>query len=205
MVRLEEKPTKPKSDHALVGVYMFDDTIFEAVHAIRPSARGELEITDAIQYLITKGYDVRSHVITGWWKDTGKLEDMLEANRMVLSTLERDVRGHVDEKSRVIGAVVIDEGAVIENSELRGPLVIGKGAIIRDSYVGPFTAIAAGCEIVGSEIEFSIILESSHIVNLGRRLEGSLIGKNVRIKKSPPRPLAYRFMVGDNSEIQVPE
>ncbi len=205
VVRLEEKPRVPKSDHALVGVYMFDDTIFEAVHAIRPSARGELEITDAIQYLITKGFDVRSHVIRGWWKDTGKLEDMLEANRMVLSSLEQDVRGEVDAATRIVGAVVVDEGARIENSELRGPLVIGRGAVVRDSYVGPFTAVAAGCEIVGSEVEFSIILEDSQIVNLGRRLEGSLIGKNVRILPSPRRPSAYRFMVGDNSEIQVPE
>lgn len=205
VVRLEEKPKVPKSDFALVGVYMFDDTIFEAVHAIKPSPRGELEITDAIQYLITKGYDVRSHVIRGWWKDTGKLEDMLEANRMVLSSIERDVRGHVDDVSRIHGNVIVDEGAVVENSELRGPLVIGAGAIVRNSYVGPFTAIAARCQILGSEVEFSIVLEDSHVVNLARRLEGSLIGRNVRILPSPPRPKAYRFMVGDNSEIQVPE
>jgi glucose-1-phosphate thymidylyltransferase len=205
VVRLEEKPEKPKSDYALVGVYMFDPTIFEAVNAIRPSTRGELEITDAIQYLITKGYDVRSHVIDGWWKDTGKLEDMLEANRMVLSTIERSVKGKIDDRTRIIGAVIVEEGAVIENSELRGPLMIGKGAVVRDSYVGPFTAIADGCEIVGSEIEFSIVLECSRIISIGRRLEGSLIGKNVRILHSPPRPRAYRFMVGDNSEIQVPE
>ena len=205
VIGLEEKPKKPKSDYALVGVYMFDSTIFEAVNAIRPSARGELEITDAIQWLITEGKDVRSHVIKGWWKDTGKLEDMLEANRVALSGFERDVRGKVDATTRVIGDVVVAEGATIEHSELRGPLIIGEGTLIRDSYVGPFTAISSGCEIIGAEIEFSIVLENCRIESLGRRIEGSLIGKNVRIMRGPAKPRAYRFMVGDNSEIQVPE
>jgi glucose-1-phosphate thymidylyltransferase len=205
VVGLEEKPARPKSDYALVGVYMFDRTIFEAVDNIAPSARGELEITDAIQYLITNGRDVRSHVIKGWWKDTGKLEDMLEANRMMLSTSERRIAGRVDEASRIIGDVVLEEGADVTNSELRGPLIIGRDSVIRDSYVGPFTSISDGCEIVGSEIEFSIVLENSRIHSLGRRLEGSLIGKNVQITRSPSRPKAFRFMVGDSSEIQVPE
>jgi glucose-1-phosphate thymidylyltransferase len=205
VVGLEEKPARPKSEFALVGVYMFDPHIFEAVHAIRPSARGELEITDAIQYLITNGYDVRSHVITGWWKDTGKLEDMLEANRVALTGIERDVRGQIDASTRVIGDVVVREGAVIENSELRGPLIIGAGTLVRDSYVGPFTAISDGCRILGAEIEFSIVLEDCLVENLGRRLEGSLIGRNVRITQGPAKPRAFRFMVGDNSEIQVPE
>jgi glucose-1-phosphate thymidylyltransferase len=205
VVRLEEKPKQPKSDYALVGVYMFDATIFEAVDAIRPSARGELEITDAIQHLIEHGRDVRSHVIKGWWKDTGKLEDLLEANRVALTSIERDVRGRVDARSRVIGEVVVGEGAVVENSELRGPLVIGPGTVVRDSYVGPFTAISSRCTVVGSEVEFSIVLEESRIENLSQRLERSLIGKNVRIAQGPAKPRAFRFMVGDNSEIQVPE
>ena len=205
VVRLEEKPQRPKSDYALVGVYMFDSTVFEAVDAIRPSGRGELEITDAIQYLIEKGRDVRSHVIKGWWKDTGKLEDLLEANRMALTALERDVRGAVDARSRLIGEVSIGEGAVVENSELRGPLVIGEGTVIRDSYVGPFTSISSRCAIVGSEIEFSIVLEDSRLENLSTRLEGSLIGRNARITQAPVKPRAFRFMIGDNSEIQVPE
>jgi glucose-1-phosphate thymidylyltransferase len=205
VVGLEEKPEKPKSDHALVGVYMFDATIFDAVKAIRPSARGELEITDAIQWLIDQGKDVRSHVITGWWKDTGKLEDMLEANRVALTGLERSVEGSVDEASRVIGDVVVEKGARVVNSELRGPLIIGEGTEVRDSYVGPFTAISSGCTVIGSEIEFSIVLENCRVEHLGRRMEGSLIGKNVRISQAPARPRAFRFMVGDNSEIQVPE
>jgi glucose-1-phosphate thymidylyltransferase len=205
VIGLEEKPKEPKSDYALVGVYMFDPTIFDAVHAIRPSPRGELEITDAIQWLITEGKDVRSHVIKGWWKDTGKLEDMLEANRVALSGFDRDVQGELVGRTRIIGDVVVEAGARIENSELRGPLIIGEGTIVRDSYVGPFTAISSGCEIVGTEIEFSIVLENCRIEARGRRIEGSLIGKNVRITRGPVTPRAYRFMVGDNSEIQVPE
>jgi glucose-1-phosphate thymidylyltransferase len=205
VVALEEKPKSPKSDYALVGVYMFDKTIFEAVKAIKPSARGELEITDAIQYLITTGRDVRSHVIKGWWKDTGKLEDMLEANRVALSGIERRVEGSVDERTRLIGDVIVEKGAVIQNSELRGPLIIGADTLVQDSYVGPFTAISHACRIVASEIEYSIVLEESRIEHLHRRIEGSLIGKNVRINQAPARPRASRFMVGDNSEIQVPE
>jgi glucose-1-phosphate thymidylyltransferase len=205
VVALEEKPAKPKSDYALVGVYMFDRSIFEAVNAIRPSARGELEITDAIQYLIRQGKDVRSHIIKGWWKDTGKLEDVLEANRVALSGLDRDVRGTVDERTRVIGDVVVEEGAVIRNSELRGPLIIGANTVVADSYVGPFTSISRDCRIEGAEIEFSIVLEESRIGSLGRRIEGSLIGRNVTIARGVVLPRAYRFMVGDSSEIQVPE
>lgn len=205
VVALEEKPEHPKSDYALVGVYMFDDTIFEAVNAIRPSPRGELEITDAIQYLIKQGRDVRSHIIKGWWKDTGKLEDMLEANRVALSGMDRDVRGTIDESTRVIGDVVVEEGAVIRNSELRGPLIIGANTVVEDSYVGPFTSISRDCHLHGAEIEFSIVLEESRIGSLGRRIEGSLIGRGVTIKRAPAVPRAYRFMVGDSSEIQVPE
>jgi glucose-1-phosphate thymidylyltransferase len=143
-------------------------------------------------------------VIQGWWKDTGKLEDLLEANRMALTSVERDVRGAVDARSRVIGEVVVDEGAVVENSELRGPLVVGAGTVVRDSYIGPFTSISARCRIVGSEVEFSIVLEESRLEHLSGRVEGSLIGRNVRITQAPARPRAFRFMVGDNSEIQVP-
>ncbi len=205
VVGLEEKPKEPKSDYALVGVYMFDKSIFEAVNAIEPSARGELEITDAIQWLITQGKDVRSHIIKGWWKDTGKLEDMLEANRVALSGFDRDVKGKVDDETKIIGDVVVGEGATIERSELRGPLIIGEGTIVRDSYIGPFTAISSGCEISGAEIEFSIILENSRVTSIGRRIEGSLVGKNVTISRGPAKPRAFRFMIGDNSEIQVPE
>lgn len=205
VVGLEEKPANPKSDFALVGVYLFDPNVFRAVDAIQPSARGELEITDAIQYLIDEGFDVRSHVIKGWWKDTGKLTDMLEANRVALSGIALDVRGTVDDATVVHGAVIVEEGATVVRSELRGPLIVGAGSVIEEAYIGPFTSVSAGCRIVRSEIEFSIVLENSVIESLGRRMEGSLIGKDARITQGPARPAAYRFMVGDNCEIQVPE
>ncbi len=204
VVRLEEKPEKPKSDLALVGVYMFDSEVFEAVENIRPSWRGELEITDAIQYLIDTGRDVRAHEVTGWWKDTGKLDDILEANRMILERLERSIRGDVDAASKVDGKVVIEEGAVVEGSVLRGPLIVGRGSRILRSYVGPFTSIYHDVTIQNAEIEHSIILENSRISNLGRRMERSLVGKDVDISKSASMPNAYRFMVGDASRIEVP-
>ena len=204
VVRLVEKPETPRSDLALVGVYMFGPEVFESVRRITPSFRNELEITDAIQDLIDRGLMVRPHIVDGWWKDTGKLEDMLEANRLILDTLERRIDGSVDPASSVEGRVVIEGGAVIEASVVRGPVIIGAGAIVRQSYVGPFTSLMQGVEIRGSEIEHSIVLESSSIVDLGGRLVDSLVGRNVRIVRQPAKPLAYRLMVGDNSEIGIP-
>lgn len=204
IVRLEEKPKKPRSNLALVGVYMFDAHIFEAVHAIKPSRRNELEITDAIQYLIDKKYDVRSHVITGWWKDTGKLEDMLEANRIILSGLHQKIEGDVSEDTRVEGEVVIGAGTTVVGSTLRGPIVIGQNCVIKSAFVGPFTSIADQCRIIDSEVEHSIILEGSSITGLRRRMESSLIGRNVTVTRQPDRqPQAYRLMVGDSSQIEV--
>ena len=203
VLRLQEKPPQPRSDLALVGVYMFNPTVFEAVNAIRPSARGELEITDAIQYLVDHGKRVRAHVIRGWWKDTGKLEDLLEANRLVLSGLQRRIEGSVDDASRVEGQVVIEAGAEVHASLLRGPLIVGAGTVVRSSYIGPFTSIAAQCRIEESEIEHSIVLESAQLLGIGSRIEGSLVGRNVRVVRSDLRPKAYKFMVGDNSEIQL--
>jgi glucose-1-phosphate thymidylyltransferase len=204
VVRLEEKPREPRSNLALVGVYMFDSAIFEAVDRIKPSWRNELEITDAIQYLIDAGKDVRAHEIAGWWKDTGKLDDILEANRMILEAIERDVRGTVDAASRVDGKVVVDEGAVVVESVLRGPLIIGRNTRIARSYVGPFTSVYHDVTIEDSEIEHSIVLEHSRIVNLGSRMERSLVGKDVEIVRSGTAPKAFRFMVGDASRIEVP-
>jgi len=203
VVHLEEKPRQPKSDLALVGVYMFNRTVFEAVNSIRPSARGELEITDAIQYLIDHGKRVRAHVIQGWWKDTGKLDDLLEANRLVLSGLQRRIEGRVDDTSRVEGQVVVEKGARVHGSLLRGPLILGADTEVRGSYIGPFTSIAANCRIEDSEIEHSIVLESAQVLGIGSRIEGSLVGRNVRLVRSDLRPKAYKFMVGDNSEIQL--
>ncbi len=201
--RLTEKPKEPKSDLALVGVYMFDSSIFEAVNAIKPSARGELEITDAIQWLIDHGKNVNCHVITGWWKDTGKLEDMLEANRMVLSRAKRQVHGKLDAKTRTEGDVIVGTGTVVENSILRGPLVIGERCVIQNTYVGPFTSVYDDVTIRNSEIEHSIVLERCTIQDIPVRIEGSLIGKEVRIQRSQLKPTAYRFMVGDSSLVDV--
>jgi len=201
--RLTEKPKEPKSDLALVGVYMFDSSIWDAVNGIKPSFRNELEITDAIQWLIDHGKNVHCHVISGWWKDTGKLEDMLEANRMVLSRAKRSLKGNLDSKTRTEGDVIVGAGSVVENSILRGPLVIGERCVIQNTYVGPFTSIYDDVTIRNSEIEHSIVLERCVIQDIPVRIEGSLIGKEVRIQKSQSKPTAYRFMVGDSSLVDV--
>ena len=203
VVRLVEKPKAPTSDLALVGVYMFSSAVFDAVKSITPSFRNELEITDAIQTLIDRGLEVRPHIVDGWWKDTGKLEDMLEANRLILDTIERRIEGSVDASSRVEGKVVIEAGAVVEHSVVRGPVIIGARARIVHAYVGPFTSIMNDAEIRESEIEHSIVLEGSSISNLVTRVEDSLIGKNVKIYRLPVKPSAYRFMLGDNSEVGI--
>ncbi len=203
VVRLTEKPKQPRSDLALVGVYMFDSHIFEAVDAIKPSLRNELEITDAIQHLIDRGLNVRCHIITGWWKDTGKLEDMLEANRMVLSRTRRSIRGNLDPETRVEGEVIVGPGTAVENSILRGPLIIGERCSIKNSYIGPFTSVYDDVAIRNSEIEHSIVLERCVIQDIPVRIEASLIGKEVRIQRSQLKPTAYRFMVGDSSLVDV--
>jgi glucose-1-phosphate thymidylyltransferase len=203
VIRLVEKPQAPKSDLALVGVYMFGREVFESVKAIRPSFRNELEITDAIQNLIDRGLSVRPHIVEGWWKDTGKLEDMLEANRLILDTIERRVDGTVDAESRIEGKVVVEAGAVIEHSVVRGPVIIGEGARITRAYVGPFTSIGGSVQIRDTEIEHSIVLEGAVITDLATRIEDSLIGRNVSIYRLPVRPSAYRFMLGDNSEVGI--
>jgi glucose-1-phosphate thymidylyltransferase len=202
VVRLVEKPQEPASDLALVGVYLFDATIHEAVAAIEPSPRGELEITDAIQWLIDHGYRVRHEVLDGWWKDTGKLEPLLEGNRLVLETLETDIRGTVDESSRIDGRVVIEDGAEVVRSTIRGPAIIGERTRIVDSYVGPFTSISRDCEIVGSEIEHSVVLEESRIENVPRLVD-SLIGKEAEVVRTEIRPSATRLMLGDHSRVDL--
>ena len=203
VVRLVEKPKEPIGDLALVGVYMFGSEIFESVNQIAPSFRNELEITDAIQNLIDRGLTVRPHIVEGWWKDTGKLEDILEANRLILDTLERRIEGKVDDDSRVEGKVVIEDGACVERSVIRGPAIIGRGARIVHAYVGPFTSIMNDVEIRDSEVEHSIVLEGASLRDLANRVIDSLIGKNVRIYRIPLKPSAYRFMLGDNSEVGI--
>ncbi|MGB9619470.1 MAG: glucose-1-phosphate thymidylyltransferase, partial [Armatimonadota bacterium] len=202
-VKLVEKPKDPPSDLALVGVYMFDHHIFEAVNAIQPSARGELEITDAIQYLIDHGYRVESHLVSGWWKDTGNLEAMLEANRLILDGLETDIKGEVDAQSAIAGRVSIGKGSRIIHSSIRGPAIIGEDCLIENSFVGPYTSINDRVTIKSSEIEHSIILEDCKILNIESRMEDSLLGRNVTIEKDGRKPRAYRMMLGDNSAVGV--
>jgi glucose-1-phosphate thymidylyltransferase len=202
VVRLVEKPAEPPSDLALVGVYLFDRTIHEAVHAIRPSWRDELEITDAIQWLIDNGHPVRSQVVTGFWKDTGQLGALLEGNRLVLESIEPLVEGKVDDESRLVGRVVVQQGAEVVRSIIRGPAIVGEGTRVVDSFVGPFTAIYYGCEILRSEIEHSIVLEQSRIVDMPR-IEDSLIGKQVEVTRSQSKPHAHRLMLGDHSRVDL--
>ncbi|HEX2223745.1 MAG TPA: glucose-1-phosphate thymidylyltransferase, partial [Thermoanaerobaculia bacterium] len=207
--RLVEKPKEPRSNLALVGVYMFDARIHESVKRIKPSARGELEITDAIQDLIDRGLDVHPHIVRGWWKDTGKLDDMLEANRIVLESLDerRGINvgnlGQVGKGSRIEGRVHLGEGVELIDSLVRGPVVIGDGARIENAFVGPYTSIGDRCTLVCCEVENSIILADSEIRDIPLRIDGSLIGRNVKIVKTDFKPKAYRFMVGDNSEVGI--
>jgi glucose-1-phosphate thymidylyltransferase len=202
VARLVEKPAEPKSDLALVGVYMFTPLIHDAARAIEPSGRGELEITDAIQWIVDGGKRVESHIVRGWWKDTGRLDDMLEANRLILDTIDRRIDGDLVD-AQVEGRVIVEAGAHLENATVRGPAVIGAGAVIRDAYIGPYTAIGPRCVIEGAEIEHSILLEGAAVRGLDGRMESSLLGRDVQISRGRTQPRAYRFMVGDQSEIGI--
>lgn len=203
IIRLIEKPKNPPSDLALVGIYMFDHHVFEAVNAIKPSWRGELEITDAIQWLIEQGYAVHPYIHRGWWIDTGRPGDMLEANDLVLEEIEYAVNGYVDRDSTVDRRVRIERGAEIINSIVRGPSVIGENTRIVNSYVGPFTSILHNVIIENSEIEHSMVLENSQIRNIDARIQDSLIGRDVIITKSPIRPKALKLTLADNSQVGI--
>jgi glucose-1-phosphate thymidylyltransferase len=202
VIGLEEKPENPKSDLALVGVYLFTPLIHEAVRAIEPSWRGELEITHALQHLIDLRADVHSTVIRGYWKDTGNVVDMLEVNRTVLETVEHRIDGKVDERSELVGRVVVEEGASITDSRIVGPVIIGAGTRVSDSYVGPFTSVAENCRIADSELEFSIVLRDSSISGVGR-IESSLIGRHVEVTPTTGVPAAHRLVLGDHSKVQI--
>jgi glucose-1-phosphate thymidylyltransferase len=202
VARLVEKPEEPKTDLALVGVYMFTPAIFDAARSIEPSRRNELEITDAIQTLVDRGLRVDPHIVDGWWKDTGQVHDMLEANRLILDDLDERIDGELVD-TRVEGRVVIEAGARLERSTVRGPAVIGAGSRLVDAYIGPYTAIGAHVVVSNAEIEHAIVLEGSSIQDLDGRIEASLIGKNVAISRSPDLPRAFRFVVGDNAEIAI--
>ena len=202
VVRLVEKPTDPPSDLALVGVYLFDSTIHEAVASIKPSDRGELEITDAIQWLIDEQHVVRCELLSGWWIDTGKLTPLLEANRLLLEKIEPRIDGSVDDRSVIDGRVVVAAGAEIVNSTIRGPAAVGTGTRIVDSFIGPFSAIGSGCEVSNSEIEHSVVMDDSRIIDI-LRLEDSLIGSDAVISRSRTRPRALRLMVGDHCQVDI--
>ena len=203
VVRLVEKPPEPQTNLALVGVYMFTACVHDAAKAIEPSGRGELEITDAIQRLVDEGMRVEPHIVKGWWKDTGRLEDMLAANRLVLDTIQTRLDGELID-SKVDGRVVIDTGARLERCSVRGPAIIGAGARLSDCYIGPYTAIGEACEISRAEVEHSILLARSVVRDLDGRMESSLLGRNVKVGRDLRQPRAFRLMVGDNSEIGIP-
>lgn len=200
---LVEKPKQPPSNLALVGIYMFDTTIFKAVHNIKPSARGEYEITDAIQWLIDHGYTVAPHVHIGWWIDTGKPRDMLEANSYVLEELIPAIYGSVDDRSEVDSRVTVEEGAQIINSVVRGPAIIGKNTRIVNSYIGPFTSIYHDVVIENAEIERCMVLENSRICNVPTLMRDSLIGRFVDIDISDRRPYANKLTLGDYSKLRL--
>jgi glucose-1-phosphate thymidylyltransferase len=202
VVRLIEKPADPPSDLALAGVYLFDKHVHEAVRAIAPSARGELEITDAIQWLIDEGHEVAHEILEGWWIDTGKKDPLLHCNRLVLDTIAARIDGSVDERSRVEGRVIIEVGARLENSVVRGPAIIGTGTVLVDTYVGPYTAIGADCELRDAGIEHSVVLERSRIVGV-HRCQDSLIGREVEVTRTGERPKATRLMLGDHSRADL--
>jgi len=202
IVGLEEKPDVPSSDLAIVGVYLFTPAIHEAVRSIKPSARGELEITDAVQWLLDEGYQVHSHLVTGYWKDTGQVEDMLECNRIVLESATARIDGTVDALTEITGPVIIEAGAVVERSVLRGPLVIGADTTVTRSYVGPFTSIGDRCTITDAEIEYSIMLSSSTVQGVSR-IESSLIGKDVQVTQAAQTPNTHQLVVGDQCTLRL--
>lgn len=203
IVRLIEKPKDPPSNLALVGVYLFTPAIFDASRALRPSWRGELEITEAIQGLIDDGHRVQSEVVRGWWKDTGQLDDMLDANRLVLEELETRLEGEVDGDSRIEGRVVVEPGARLVRSVVRGPAVIGADARVEDAYIGPYTSIGEGVHVCRSEVEHSIVLSNSVVEDLGTRMEASLLGRDVKLTRSDGMPKTLRLLVGDKCEIEI--
>jgi glucose-1-phosphate thymidylyltransferase len=202
VVRLVEKPADPPSDLALVGVYMFDEHVHDAVRAIEPSARGELEITDAIQWLLDHGHHLSHEILSGWWIDTGKKDPLLHCNALLLDKLQPRIDGVVDAASKVEGRVVIEAGAQLIRSVVRGPAIIGSGTHLVDSYVGPYTSIGADCELDDAEIEHSVVLDGSRIIGV-HRIHDSLLGREVEVVRTGERPKRTRLMLGDHSRADL--
>lgn len=202
-----EKPKRPKTNYAITGIYLFDQHVFECFSgkdAIKPSERGELEITDVFQYLINHGFRVTTSDVSGWWKDTGKMEALLDANRLVLDRFNGlEIDGKVDKKSQIVGDVRVEKGSKITNTVIRGPVVIGQNVYIKNSYIGPYTSIYHHCQVINSELENSILLEGAKLVNLDRRVDTSLIGKDARVVKTDARPRAYNFLIGDTCQVDL--
>jgi glucose-1-phosphate thymidylyltransferase len=203
ITRVDEKPKQPKSNYAVAGIYLYDSHIFEAVKSLKPSPRGELEISDAHTWLIEKGFKVGYTEITGWWKDTGKPVDLLEANRLILDNIDPRNEAEVDESSDVAGRVVVEKGTRIVNSKVRGPVIIGKNCVIENSYIGPFTAIGDRTMVTNSEIEYSIVLRDCKITDVGIRIEGSILGNDVEVVEAVGKPRVHRFMIGDQSRVEI--
>lgn len=204
VLRLEEKPKEPRSNLALVGVYLFDRRIHDSIARLKPSKRGEYEITDAIQGLIDEGLTVRSHIVEGWWKDTGTVEAMLDANRLILEDVEANNHAEICENCRIEGRVSIGKGSRLTNSTVRGPVVIGENCVLEDTFVGPFTAIDSNTRISRSEIEYSIILSDCTLEDIPSRIEGSLIGRGVKVSRSTGVPKTLQLVLGDSSSIALP-
>ena len=203
IVSVVEKPKVPKSPYAVAGIYIYDSTIFEAVNNIEKSARGEYEISDAHQYLIDHKYKIGFCEITGWWKDTGNSMDLLEANRLVLDSLSADIKGDVDPNSDIAGRVIISKTAKIRSSKIRGPVIIGENCVIENCYIGPYTSIGDGTNIINSEVEYSIILKNCRITDVDTRIEGSLLGNDVELVESTGKPRVQRFLIGDQSRVEL--
>jgi glucose-1-phosphate thymidylyltransferase len=202
--KVMEKPKNPPTNLALVGAYIFDHNIYTAIDAIKPSARGELEITDAIEYLIENNYDVEPHHVSGWWKDTGRPEDIIEANRFILDGIKTDIQGKINGNSQIVGRVQIEKGTEINDSIVRGPVAIGKNCRINNSFVGPYTSIGDGVVLENSEIEHSVMMGNSSIRNIAGRIDNSLLGRNVTVSKIETKPHVYKLIHGDNSSTELP-
>ncbi len=202
ILRLVEKPERPPSDLAVAGVYVFGPRIHRVIEDLEPSARGEYEITDAIQRLIDGGHEVQGLPIEGWWKDTGRAEDLLDANRLLLANVEPKNEGRVEE-SRLIGRVVIEAGAVVRRSTVMGPALIAAGSRVEDAFVGPFTAVGPGAEVRGSEVEYSIVADRAVIENVPTRLQECVIGVGARVTSREGLPRAHRLVLGDASRVEI--